>query len=137
MLQSSSSEKKLVKPLKNCFFGPNLHRKGAIMGHTQDGKFFFLPEITKADHQLSERFYQNIICFDWVMNLYLSWVMFSVKKVLFPVKTAVLIDWLMDSFSSISAAICLSFKIFCQEDSKVFILKSISSFPTSVCPEAS
>ena len=25
-------------------------------------------------------FYQNIICFDWVMNLSLSWVMFSVKK---------------------------------------------------------
>ena len=34
-------------------------------------------------------FYQNIICFGWVMNLSLSWVMFSVKKVSFPAKTTV------------------------------------------------
>ena len=33
-------------------------------------------------------FYQNIICFDWVMNFFLSSVMFSVK-VSFPAKTAV------------------------------------------------
>ena len=57
MLQSRSSEKKLVKPLKNCFFGPNLHRKEVIMGHAQDGKKFFSAEIKKADHQLSESFY--------------------------------------------------------------------------------
>ena len=56
MLQSSSSEKKLVKPLKNCFFGPNLHRKGVVMGHAQGGKFF-LAEITKADYQLLDSFY--------------------------------------------------------------------------------
>ena len=56
MLQSSSSEKELVKSLKNCFFRPNLHRKGVIIGHALDG-FFFLAEITKADHQLSESFY--------------------------------------------------------------------------------
>ena len=43
------------------------------------------------------------------------------------------LDWL---FFSMSAAICLLFKIFCQ-DNKFFILKSISSFPTSVCSEAS
>ena len=38
------------------FFGPNLHRKGVIMGHTQNGKKKFLAEITKADHQLSKTF---------------------------------------------------------------------------------
>ena len=27
------------------------------MGHAQNGKRFFLTEITKADHQLSESFY--------------------------------------------------------------------------------
>ena len=135
MLQSSSSEKKLVKPLKNCFFGPNLHRK--VIMHGPHPRFFFCRNNKSRSSAFRKfLFYQNI-CFDWVMNLFLSWVMFSVKKVSFPVKTAVLIDWLMDSFSSISAAICLSFKMFCQEDSKVFILKSISSFPTSVCPEAS
>ena len=44
MLQSCSSEKKLVQPLKNCFIvGPNLHKKGVIiMGHAQNGKQFFL-----------------------------------------------------------------------------------------------
>ena len=65
MLKSSSFEKKLVKPLKNCFFGPNLHRKGVIMDHAQDEKKFFLVEITKADHQLSESFYFiKLSCFD-------------------------------------------------------------------------
>ena len=57
MLQSSSSEKKLVKPLKSCIFGPNMHRKGAIMGHAQDEKKIFLAEIAKPDHQLSESFF--------------------------------------------------------------------------------
>ena len=50
----SSSEKKLFKTPKNCFFGPNLHRKGLIMGHAQGGIFF---SRKKADHQLSESFY--------------------------------------------------------------------------------
>ena len=31
----------LVKPLINCFIGPNLHKKGVIMGHTKNGKQFF------------------------------------------------------------------------------------------------
>ena len=57
MLQSRSSEKEFGKTLKNRFFGPNLHRKEVIMGHAQDGNFFFLAQITKADHQLSESFY--------------------------------------------------------------------------------
>ena len=57
MLQSRSFEKKLVKPFKNCFFGPNLHRKELIMGHAKDGKKFFLAEIKKADYQLSGNFY--------------------------------------------------------------------------------
>ena len=52
MLQSSSSEKNMVKPPKNCFFGPNLHKKGVIVGPTQSEKHF-LVEITKADYQLS------------------------------------------------------------------------------------
>ena len=57
MLQSSSSEKKLVKPLKkSCFFEPNLHRRGVIIGHAQGEKIFFIAEI-KADHQLLESFY--------------------------------------------------------------------------------
>ena len=55
MLQSISSEKKLVKPLKNYFFGP-ICKKGVIIGHTQNEKQFFSVEITKADHQLSETF---------------------------------------------------------------------------------
>ena len=56
MLQSRSSEKKLVKPPKNGLFGSNLHRKEVIMGHAQEGKLF-LAEITKAYHQLSASFF--------------------------------------------------------------------------------
>ena len=82
MLQSSSSEKKLVKPLKNCFFGPNLHRKGVIMGYAQDGKKFFLAEITKADHQLSESFYfikiSYVLTELWIF-FYLEWCFLSKK----------------------------------------------------------
>ena len=50
-------QKKLVKSLKFFFFGTNLHKKGVIMGHTQNEKQFFLAEVTKVDHQLSEMFY--------------------------------------------------------------------------------
>ena len=56
MFKSSSSEKKLVKPLKK-FFGPKLHRKGVIVGHAQYEKNFLGAEMTKADNQLSESFY--------------------------------------------------------------------------------
>ena len=83
MLKSISSEKKLVKPLKNCFFGTNLHKKGVIVGHTQNKKQFFLAEITKADHQNSETFY-----FIKTYVLTELMLMFFVKKVSFPAKTA-------------------------------------------------
>ena len=53
-------KKKLVKPLKKNFFGPNLHRKGVIIDHAQDEKKHFLVEITKADHQFSESFFIKI-----------------------------------------------------------------------------
>ena len=95
MLQSSSSEKKLVKPLKNCFFGPNLHRKGVIMGYAQDGKKFFLAEITKADHQLSESFYfikiSYVLTELWIF-IYLEWCFLS-KKCYFQWKQ---LCWLTD-----------------------------------------
>ena len=57
MLESICSEKKLVKSLKNRFLGTNLHKNGVIIGHSQNQKQFFLAEIAKADHQLSETFY--------------------------------------------------------------------------------
>ena len=83
MLKSSSSEKKLVKPLKNCFFGPNLHRKGVLMGHAQDEKKFFLAEITKADVQLSESFYfikiSYVLTELWIF-FYLEWCFLSKKS---------------------------------------------------------
>ena len=44
--------KKYGKTSKNYFLGPNLHYKGVSMGHVQNENFFFLAEITKADHQL-------------------------------------------------------------------------------------
>ena len=87
--------------LKRGHYGPHPRWKKKI-----------LPEITKADHQLSESFlfYQNIICFDWVMNLFLSWVMFSIKKVSFPAKTAVLaVHYFLHAF--LSDYFCFAFQI--------------------------
>ena len=77
-MQSRNSEKKLVKKkrllwatakMENFFFGRNNKSRSLAFR-----KFLF---------------YQNIISFDRVMNLFLSCVMFSVKKVSFPTKTAV------------------------------------------------
>ena len=63
-----------------------------MIGHAQDGNFFFFFRNNKSRLSALRAFfiYQNIIRFDWVMNLFLSWVMVSVKKVSFPAKTAVL-----------------------------------------------
>ena len=47
-------------------------------------------------------FYQNITLFDWVMNLFLPWVMFSVKIVSFPARAAVTTSYLMYSSCKIS-----------------------------------
>ena len=80
--QFSGSEKKLVKPLgKNCFFGPNLHRKGVIMEF-----IFFGRNNNRSSVFRKFLFYQNIICFDWVMNLFLSSVIFLSKKCHFQLK---------------------------------------------------
>ena len=112
MLKSSSSEKKLVKPLKNCFFGPNLHRKGVIMDHAQDEKKFFLVEITKTDHQLSESFYFIKILYVltelWIF-FYLEWWFLS-KKCHFQLKQLCYL-----AHPSITAVIFLlySFILFC------------------------
>ena len=56
MLQSSSSEKKLVKPLKNCFLDPSCTETGSLWA-TPTMEKDFLAEITKADHLLPESFY--------------------------------------------------------------------------------
>ena len=81
-MKSSSSEKKPVKPLKNCFFGPNSHRKGVLMGYAQDEKKFFLAEITIADVQLSESFYfikiSYVLTELWIF-FYLEWCFLSKK----------------------------------------------------------
>ena len=54
MLKSSSSEKKLVKPL--VFLDPICIEKGSLCA-TPKIKKTFLAEITKVDHQLSDSFY--------------------------------------------------------------------------------
>ena len=58
MLQSSSSEKKLVKPLKKSFFGPYFHKKGVIMGPAQNEKHFFW-----------QKYLKQIICFHKIFIL--------------------------------------------------------------------
>ena len=89
MLKSSSSEKKLVKPLKNCFLDPICIEKGSLWTTPKMKKNFFLVEIAKADHQLSESFYFiKIYILTELWIFFLSSVMFSVKKVSFPASIA-------------------------------------------------
>ena len=89
-MQSSSSEKKLVKPLKNWFLDPICTEKGSLQATPKvEKKFFGRNNKSRSSTFRKFLFYQNIICFDWVKNLFLSWVMLSVKKVSFPAKTAV------------------------------------------------
>ena len=54
-MQSSSSEKKLVKSLKATIFGPKLHKEGVTMGHAQNKETIFFTEI-KPGHKLSKLF---------------------------------------------------------------------------------
>ena len=72
-----------LKNLLKIVFWANLH-KGVIMGHAKNGKQFLLVKITKANHQPPETFY-----FIKISYLFLSLVMFFVKKVSFPAKTIV------------------------------------------------
>ena len=90
MLQSISSDKKLVKPSKNCFLGPICTKNGSLWATLKMKNISFgRNNKSRPSAFRSFFFYQNIICFDWVMTLFLSWVMFFVKKVSFPAKIAV------------------------------------------------
>ena len=95
MLQSSSSENNLV----NCF-GSNFHKKGVlIMGCTQnENNFFGRNNKNRSSAFGNFLFYHNNICFSWVMNLFLSWVIFFVKKCHFQLKQ------LMDSTTNAVAS---------------------------------
>ena len=84
MVQSSSSKNKLVKPLKNCFIRPNLHKYRVIMGTAQNGKqFFFLAEITKKQAiSFQKLFYFIKISYVWTelwIFFYLKWCFLSKK----------------------------------------------------------
>ena len=61
------------------------------MNHAQDKKKFFLVEITKTNHQLSESYFIKISYVPtelWIF-FYLQWCFLSKKLSLFPAKTAV------------------------------------------------
>ena len=82
MFPSRSSEKKLVKPLKYCFFWTQFAQKRSLWATPKMEKLFFA-EITKADHQLSESFYFikiYVLTELWIF-FYLEWCFLS-KKVI-------------------------------------------------------
>ena len=88
MLQSSSSEKKLVKLLNIAIFGPNLHKKGVSMSHIQTKKYLF--GINSKNRSSAFRkflFYQNIII---SLSLFLFCVVLFCQKGSFPAITAVI-----------------------------------------------
>ena len=64
LMESSSSEKILLKPLEVIIFQPNLWKNGVPMRcPKQKNIFFFFSEITKPDHNLSKPFYFNKISY--------------------------------------------------------------------------
>ena len=87
-----SSDKKLVKSLKNCIFLCQFAQiKGSLWTTPKiKSNFFFLTDITKADDQLSETYYfiklSYVLTELWIF--FLSWVKFFFKRVAFPAKTA-------------------------------------------------
>ena len=84
--QFSGSEKKLVKPLQNFFFDLICIEKGSLWTTPKMEKKIFGRNNNRSSVFRKFLFYQNIICFDWVMNLFLSSVMFLSKKCHFQLK---------------------------------------------------
>ena len=56
---------------KRCHYGPRRKWQTIFFGRYNYGRLTALRNFL---------FYQNIICFHWVMNLFLSWVMFFLSK---------------------------------------------------------
>ena len=56
-MESSSSEKNLLRPLKITIFGPTCAKIVFPIGQAQKKKNNFFEEITKSDHKLSKTFY--------------------------------------------------------------------------------
>ena len=75
----------MVKPLKIAFLDPIYTRKGSAWA-TPKMKNFFLTEIIKADHQLSETFYFIKISVLTELGIFFY---FFIKKGSFPAKAAV------------------------------------------------
>ena len=109
VLQSKSFEKKSVKPLKNCFFGPNLYRKEVIVWAMPKMEKFFLAEIKKADHQLSV----------FILSKYhvLSYESFSIlsdvfcQKTVISAKTAVMSILIIFIWQRLLIAMDIAYKI--------------------------
>ena len=87
MLQSSSSEKigKTSIKLLSCV---QFAQKRSHYGPCPLWKTIFWGRNNKYRSSAFRNFlfYQNAICFGWVMNLFLSWLMFFVKKCHFQLK---------------------------------------------------
>ena len=115
MLKSSSFEKKAGKTSeKIAFLDPICIEKGSLWTTPKMKKNFFLVEITKADHQLSESFYFIKILYVltelWIF-FYLQWCFFS-KKCHFQLKQLWPLRWYWPpgiftwSFPNISKSQC-------------------------------
>ena len=83
--------KKIKKTSKKfLFLGPICTKNGSLLATLKmENNFFGRNNKSRSSAFWNFLFYQNIIRFGWVMNLFLSWMMFFVKKVSFPAKKAV------------------------------------------------
>ena len=67
--------------------GPICTKNGSLLATLKmENNFFGRNNKSRSSGFWNFLFYQNIILFGWVMNLFLSWMMFFVKKVSFPAK---------------------------------------------------
>ena len=98
---------KKKKLLKIAFLGPISTKKGHYGPHPKWKIIFFGKNNNSRSVAPRNLFYQNIICFGWVvMNLFLSWVMLFVKKsVISSAKTAVY--YIASSFHNIFHLVCM------------------------------
>ena len=75
-------KKKIGKISKKLLFWAKFVQKRGHYGQLPKWKTIFLGRNTKNRSSAFRNFlfYQNVICFGWVINFFPSWVMFFVKK---------------------------------------------------------
>ena len=130
MLQSSSSEKYFIlKPLKIAILGSNLDKKGSGWACPKWKTliyFFFRNNKSRSLAFKKILLYQNIVCFEWVRNLFLFCEMLFWQKKSFPVKAAVI--YLLILWNLLTVKVLKNLKELVDSCSRAYIKAGFSGF---------